>query len=341
MMREFDVKSLLAISNFSFDASLIEIFIGLIHGLKIVLLDDILIENVDLLSKYVIENEVEFIQITPSRLKLFMENNLFRKALKQIKTIGLGGEALSIELCKNINNISNCKIFNEYGPTECAVCCCFKEIKFNEGEITIGRPICNSKIYILDKYKKPVQIGIEYIGGYGVGKGYLNRPELTKEKFVENPFNLDGDEHNRMMYRTGDLGRWTMEGEIEYLGRIDFQVKINGQRIELGEIESKILEMPEIQQCVVIDKMKENGEKYLVCYYITGKEGKEISNKSIREYLGTKLPRYMIPNYYIKINEIPLSSTGKLNRRGLPEPKKEDLITEIYEAPVNEIEKVI
>eukprot|EP00833_Pecoramyces_ruminatium_P004094 jgi/Orpsp1_1/1178126/evm.model.c7180000064162.1 len=344
MMRNINIENILAISNFSFDASLIELFISLIHGLKIILLDDILIENIDLISKCIIENDVEFIQITPSRLKLLMENHLFRKSLKQVKCIALGGEALSMELCKNINKISNCKMFNEYGPTECAVSCCFKEIKLNESVLTIGRPNCNCKIYILDKYKKPVPIGIEgeiYIGGYGVGKGYLNRPELTREKFVENPFNLDGDEHNRIMYRTGDLGRWTMEGEIEYLGRIDFQVKINGLRVELGEIESKVLEIPEIKQCVVIDQKKENGEKHLVCYYITGKEGKEISNKSIREYLGAKLPRYMVPNYYIRINEIPLSSTGKLNRRGLPEPKEGDLITETYVAPINNIEKVI
>jgi len=210
MMEELNVRNILAISNFSFDASLIEIFIGLIHGLEIILVDEILIENIDSLSKCIIENKVEFIQITPSRLKLLIENHLFRKFLKQIKTIAIGGEALSMELCKNINQISNCKIFNEYGPTECAICCCFKEIKINENILTIGRPICNCKIYILDKYKKPVPIGIEgeiYIGGYGVGKGYLNRPELTKEKFVENPFNLDGDEHNRIMYRTGDLGR--------------------------------------------------------------------------------------------------------------------------------------
>eukprot|EP00833_Pecoramyces_ruminatium_P009996 jgi/Orpsp1_1/1184028/evm.model.c7180000087718.1 len=334
IMREFNVKSSLAIYNFAFDASLIEIFIGLIHGLKIILLDDILIENVDLLSEYIIKNEVEFIQLTPSRLKLFIENNLFRISLKQIKTIGLGGEALSIELCKNINNISNCKIFNEYGPTECAVCCCFKEIRFNEDKLTIGRSICN----------KSVPIGVEgeiYIGGYGVGKGYLNRPELTKEKFIENPFNYDNDEHNRIMYRTGDLGKWTNEGEIEYLGRIDFQVKINGQRVELGEIESKILEIPEIQQCIVIDKMKDNGEKYLVCYYIIGKERKEISNKSIRKYLGKELPRYMVPNYYIRINEIPLNSTGKLNRRALPEPNKKNFITEAYVASESDIEKVI
>eukprot|EP00833_Pecoramyces_ruminatium_P011233 jgi/Orpsp1_1/1185265/evm.model.c7180000092984.1 len=257
----------------------------------------------------------------------------------------IASEELSIELCKNIKEICNCKIFNEYGPTECAVGCSFKEINCNEeNKITVGKPTCNCKIFILDKYMKPVPIGVEgeiYIGGYGVGKGYLNRQELTKEKFIENPFYYDNDEHNRMMYRTGDLGKWTNEGEIEYLGRIDFQVKINGQRVELGEIESKVLEIPEIQQCVVIDQKKENGEKYLVCYYISNGNEEMISNKNIRKSLSEKLPRYMVLNYYIQINELPLSSTGKLNRRALPKSNKKDFITEAYVAPISDIEKVI
>eukprot|EP00833_Pecoramyces_ruminatium_P018146 jgi/Orpsp1_1/1192178/evm.model.d7180000091148.1 len=345
LIRNNNVNNILGITNFSFDASNVEVMLSLNYGLNLVLADEIISNNINLLSKYINKNNVDFIQATPTRIKLFMENDIFRKSLKQVKSIALGGEELSVELCNYINKYSNCKIYNEYGPTECTVNTTIKEIDNKEkSKITIGKPLCNCRMYILDKYKKPVPIGVEgeiYIGGYGVGKGYLNRPELTKEKFVENPFNFDGDEHNRIMYRTGDLGRWTMEGEIEYLGRIDFQVKINGQRLELGEIESKVLEMPEIKQCVVIDRKKENGEKYLVCYYISGKEGKEISNKRIREYLGEKLPRYMVPNYYIRINEIPLSSTGKLNRRALPEPKEEDFITETYVAPVNNIEKVI
>eukprot|EP00833_Pecoramyces_ruminatium_P005434 jgi/Orpsp1_1/1179466/evm.model.c7180000069449.1 len=342
-----NIRNILAFTNFSFDTCLEEITFSLVNGLSIIMVDDIINYNINLLLKYININKVDLITTTPSRLNLIIENEVFKSILMNIKIIILGGEQLSSRLCKEIFKYSNCKIYNSYGPSECTVSTTYCKINKNRIEkenITIGKPLCNCRMYILDKYKKPVAIGVLgeiYIGGYGVGKGYLNRPELTKEKFVENPFNFDGEEHNRIMYRTGDLGRWTMEGEIEYLGRIDFQVKINGQRLELGEIESKVLEMPEIKQCVVIDRKKENGEKYLVCYYITGKEGKEISNKRIREYLGEKLPRYMVPNYYIRIDEIPLSSTGKLNRRTLPEPKEEDFITETYVAPVNNIEKVI
>eukprot|EP00833_Pecoramyces_ruminatium_P001157 jgi/Orpsp1_1/1175189/evm.model.c7180000052945.1 len=345
-MKTNNIKNILSITNFSFDASNVEILLSLNNGLKLVLADEIIINDINLLSKYIIDNEIDFIKATPTRIKLLIENGSFRKALKNVKSIGLGGEELSIKLCKKIKMYSDCKIYNEYGPTECTINSTIKDASNNKTEkITIGKPLCNSKIYILNKYKNPVPIGVEgeiYIGGYGVGKGYLNRPELTKEKFIENPFNFDNDEHNRIMYRTGDLGKWTSEGEIEYLGRIDFQVKINGQRVELGEIENKVLEIPEIKQCVVIDKNKENGEKYLICYYITRKEDQNIiSNKNIREYLQQKLPRYMVPNYYIKLDEIPLSSTGKLNRRGLPEPKKEDFITEAYIAPETNIEKFI
>eukprot|EP00833_Pecoramyces_ruminatium_P002398 jgi/Orpsp1_1/1176430/evm.model.c7180000057555.1 len=305
----------------------------------------LIINNIYSLSDYILKNNIELINTTPSRLKLFLENEKFKMTLKVIKYIVLLGEELSKDLCKEIYNYSECQILNGYGPTEATITCTYKNVNEIENKISIGKPQCNYKIYILDKFKQPVPIGVEgeiYIGGYGVGKGYLNRPELTKEMFVENPFNYDGDEHNRIMYRTGDLGRWTSEGEIEYLGRMDSQVKINGQRVELGEIESKVLEMPEIQQCVVINVKKENGKQYLVCYYIPNINEKEkIINKKIRKYLTEKLPVYMIPNYYIRINEIPLSSTGKLNRRGLPEPKEEDFITETYVAPVNNIEKII
>eukprot|EP00833_Pecoramyces_ruminatium_P015334 jgi/Orpsp1_1/1189366/evm.model.d7180000071458.1 len=345
LMRNNNINNILGITNFSFDASNVEVMLSLNYGLNLVLADEIISNDINLLSEYINKNNVDFIQATPTRLKLFMENDLFRKSLKKVKSIALGGEELSVELCNYINKYSNCKIYNEYGPTECTINTTVKEIDNKEKtRITIGKPLCNFNIYILDKYMKPVPIGVEgeiYIGGYGVGKGYLNRPELTKEKFIENPFNYDNDEHNRVMYRTGDLGRWTSEGEIEYLGRIDFQVKIHGQRIEIGEIESTILEINEIKQCVVIDKKKENGEKYLVCYYILRESEGNISNKDIRKYLSEKLPRYMIPNYYKKIDKIPLSNTGKLNKRSLPEINKEDFITESYVEPENEIETII
>eukprot|EP00833_Pecoramyces_ruminatium_P010615 jgi/Orpsp1_1/1184647/evm.model.c7180000090388.1 len=209
ILNKHNIQNILSITNFSFDMSHNEILYTLVHGARIILVDDIIYNDIELLSKYILKNNVEFIKTTPSRMKLLMENKEIMKYLNNLRIIMLGGEELSIELCNKIFLSSNCKLFNSYGPTESSVCCTFKEIIKNKiNKITIGKPLCNYKVYILDKFKKSVSIGVVgeiYIGGYGVGKGYLNRPELTKEKFLENPFNYDGDKHNRIMYRTGDL----------------------------------------------------------------------------------------------------------------------------------------
>eukprot|EP00833_Pecoramyces_ruminatium_P013045 jgi/Orpsp1_1/1187077/evm.model.d7180000055271.1 len=337
-----NIQNVLGITNFSFDPSHDETINSLIHGFKLVLVDDNISNNIPSLSKYIIENDVDYIQITPTRLKLFMENEEFRKCIRIIKAMVLGGEALSIDLCKYIHQYSDCRIYNEYGPTECTVACTGKMIdERKENKINIGKPFCNCKIYILDKYMKPVPIGIEgeiCIGGYGVGKGYLNREELTKEKFIENPFNDENDDHNRIMYRTGDLGKWTLNGEIEYLGRSDFQVKIHGQRIELEEIETTVNEIDEIKQNVVIDRMNDNGDKYLICYFV-GEE--KMDARNIQEYLKKKLPQYMIPNYFKQIERFEITNNGKLDKKALPEPDIEDLIKEEYVAAETEIEKII
>ncbi|ORX63769.1 acetyl-CoA synthetase-like protein [Anaeromyces robustus] len=343
VLKNKDIHNVLAVTNFSFDAQHDEITFSLVHGLNIVLTDDIISNDISLLSKYIINHNVDMISTTPTRLKLFMENEDFTKSLNKIKAVILGGENLTRELCQDIHKYSSCKIFNSYGPSECAVVCTYKEINKNDrSKITIGKPLCNCAVYILDKYMKPVPVGVEgeiYIGGYGVGKGYINRKDLTKENFVENPFNYDSDDYNKIMYRTGDLGRWMNNGEIEYLGRIDFQVKIHGQRIELSEIESTIKEIKEIEDSVVIDKVKENGDKYLVCYYVINNE--TIKGKYIRNYLKNKLPLYMIPNYFKNIKSIPITTNGKLDRKGLPEPEIEDLVSEHYVAPETKIEEQI
>ncbi|ORX76328.1 acetyl-CoA synthetase-like protein [Anaeromyces robustus] len=346
LIMKHHVNNVLGITNFSFDISHNEITFSLIHGLTIILIDDVISENIKLLSDMIIKNNIEFINTTPTRFKLFMEYEEFRKCISSVKIITLAGEALSMDLCKHIHQYSNCKILNGYGPTECTITSTYKEIDFeNDYKVTIGKPQCNYKIYILDKYMKPVPIGVEgeiYIGGYGVGKGYLNREDLTYKSFINCPFNKSDDKYNEIMYKTGDLGKWTRNGEIEYLGRIDFQVKIHGQRIELGEIESIINEMKEIKQGIVIDKVKSNGEKYLVCYYqLYNNDINEIEGKNIREYLKNKLPTYMIPNYYKKINNIPLTVSGKLNRKELPEINIEDIIKDEYVAPETEVEKCI
>ncbi|ORX83242.1 acetyl-CoA synthetase-like protein, partial [Anaeromyces robustus] len=303
VLNENNVKTVLSISNFSFCTSNVDNIVSLIHGLKVVLADDIVSNDITLLSKYITDNNVDFFIITPTRLNLFLENDLFRNSLDKVKAICLAGEKLSFELCRKIRKYSNCNIYNTYGLTECtAVCSCKKIIVNNDNNkddiITIGKPLSSCKIYILDQNMKSVPIGVEgeiYIGGYTVGDGYLHHEEWTKAKYIKNPFNTKNDlneKHNQIIIKTGDLGKWTNNGEIEYLGRMDSQVKIHGQRIELGEIESKIHEIDGIDQCIVIDKVKkETNEKYLMCYYTLTKENKnKVESNEIREYLKKKLP---------------------------------------------------
>jgi amino acid adenylation domain-containing protein len=255
ILNGYKINNILGITSFSFDVSHNEITNSLMNGFTLVLADDNTCNNISKLAKYITENRAEYISTTPTRLNLFMENDDFKKSIKNIKMVNLIGEKLPNELCVNVNKYSECNIYNSYGPTECTVACSFKKIISDE-KITIGKTICNYTMYILDKHLKPVPIGVEgeiFIGGYGVGKGYLNREDLTNERFIECPFNDDvNDKHNMKMYKTGDLGKWLSNGEIDYIGRNDFQVKIHGQRIELGEIESVIKEIDSIDHSVVI-----------------------------------------------------------------------------------------
>ncbi|ORX76770.1 acetyl-CoA synthetase-like protein [Anaeromyces robustus] len=354
-----DFDNALAFSKFTFDMSLIEIFYPLLRGSRVIISNEEEFTDPKLLSKLIKKYDIKYICSVPSRIENYMKDLDFKESIKNVKWLGFGGEKLDYKTIENIQNNSDVtNIINYYGPTEGTVCCTLKLFESrrnknngneNENEngsnqnrcITIGKPLCNYKIYILDKCLKPVPIDVVgeiCIGGYGVGKGYLHREELTNEKFVDCPYySIDGIPSK--MYRTGDLGKWTNDGEVICLGREDFQVKIHGQRIELGEIENTIKSMNEIENAIVIDFTNETtSNKYLVCYFITEKD---IDGKNIRNYLNDKLPLYMIPNYFIKIEKIPLTSNGKLDRKALPEPNPNDQFKEKYIAPETEIEKTI
>jgi amino acid adenylation domain-containing protein len=336
-----NVENVLGISRFTFDLSIIEFILSLTKIKTTVLVDSIIGSNIELLSDYIKINKVDFITAPPTRIKIFLENDKFKQVVKYLKVIILIGEPLTLSMFKLIRKYSDCKIFNGYGPTETTVIGTAKEITSRNCEnITIGKPFCNYEIYILDKYMKPVPVGVEgeiCIGGKGVGKGYLNRKELTNEKFVKNPFQNDNNSKSSIIYKTGDLGKWTKDGEVICLGRMDFQVKIHGQRIELGEIEESMKEIVEIESCVVIDKLDDNNEKYLIGYYIT-KFGMKIEKLKIRNDLKAKIPNYMIPKYFIEIEYIPTNVNGKLDRKALPEPSENDLILNDYVKPESETE---
>ncbi|WP_027392683.1 non-ribosomal peptide synthetase [Aquimarina latercula] len=240
-----------------------------------------------------------------------------------------GGEALKLP-----ENSYDLKIYNNYGPSENTVVTTSFDLTDRSGEsIPIGRPIANTKIYILSENLELQPIGVAgeiCISGKGLSRGYLNRPELTEEKFIDNPFIKE-----TRLYKTGDLGSWSPDGTIEFIGRIDNQVKIRGYRIELGEIEQVLLGIRSVHQAVIVDCEVEK-EKVLVAY-VVGNE--DIDKQALRVGLSNELPEYMVPNYYVEIDELPLTSNGKVDKKALPEITNQDLVKEEYVAPVSEEEK--
>ncbi|MFI5343201.1 MAG: amino acid adenylation domain-containing protein [Chlamydiales bacterium] len=271
-----------------------------------------------------------FIKLTPLHLKLIENhsNTALNKGFARFFIIG-GEELKGDQISFWQKHKKQILLFNEYGPTETTVASAIYQIAENDyslPSISIGKPIWNTSLYILDHSLQPIPIGVIgelYIGGEGLARGYLNRPELTKERFIENPFATDEDkrrERNLRLYRTGDLCRYLEDGNIEYVGRIDHQVKIRGFRIELGEIEACLRSHPSVQETVVLAREDEPSNQRLVAYYVT-KPDTHIEVSTLHDYLKTQLPHYMIPSFFISLETMPLTPNGKLDRKALPAPE--------------------
>lgn len=326
-------KSVLCITTISFDIFGLETLVPLSQGLKIVVTSEDEMIDGKKLGNLIKRNDIEVMQSTPSRIKILLERDEFKDAIKGLKAVLIGGEEFPINLLQILGTYNNLKIFNVYGPTETTIWSCIKLIN-KTAKITIGKPINNTYIYILDKEKHILPVGVPgeiYISGDGLARGYLNRPDLTDEKFIDNPFIA-----NSKMFKTGDIAKWNSNGDIKFLGRIDNQVKIRGHRIELGEIENKLIKHEYINEVVVLAKKEEDENKYL-CAYIVAE--KEIKPKEIRKYLSNDLPNYMIPSYIIQLKALPLTPNGKIDKKALGEMKIEvSKITE-YVAPENDLQK--
>jgi acyl-CoA synthetase (AMP-forming)/AMP-acid ligase II/acyl carrier protein len=228
-----------------------------------------------------------------------------------------GGEALPWDLATEL--LPRCAaLWNLYGPTETAVYSAIHRVESSNGTVLVGRPIDNTQIYILDANQQPTPIGVPgeiWIAGAGVARGYLNRPDLTAEKFVADPFRAAG----ARMYRTGDLGRFRPDGVIQCLGRLDHQIKLRGFRIELGEIEAVLMQHPGVRQAVADVRVSGSGDKRLVAYLtFDGASAPAVSD--LRSFVKTKLPEYMVPSSFVVLETLPVSPSGKLNRRALPDP---------------------
>jgi aryl carrier-like protein len=215
-------------------------------------------------------------------------------------------------------------------------------VKREDGVAYVGSAIANTQIYILDKYLNPVPIGITgelYIAGDGLARSYFNRPELTAEKFIPNPFS---SKPGARLYKTGDLARYLPDGNIEFIGRIDHQVKIRGFRIELGEIEAVISEHSDVQSVVVLVPEDENGNKRLVAYLVLEQQRTNLKSSDLRNYLEEKLPHYMVPSTFVILESLPLTPNGKVDRKALPKPDQMQLeLAETYVAPRNLIEQIL
>ena len=246
-----------------------------------------------------------------------------------------------------LQQLPNTRLSNLYGPTEAAVDVTVWECRQpTEGRVPIGRPISNTQMYVLDRHGQPVPLGVAgeiYIGGAGVGRGYLNRPELTAQRFLADPFSAEAQAR---MYKTGDLGRWRADGTIEYLGRNDQQVKIRGFRIELGEIEAQLLRAGSVQEAVVVAREESAGEKRLVAYVVlAGQQGETTTAAAVveglRGQLKSVLPEYMVPSAFVQLERLPLTPNGKLDRRALPAPDLAAYAHRQYEAPQGEVEEIL
>ncbi len=315
----------------SFDASTFEIWGSLLNGLELVLLPEERVLNLEMLKQDLITFCISTIWMTAPLFNQMVDAD--EEIFAGLRNLIVGGDVLSAAHINRIHKkFQRLNIINGYGPTENTTFSTTYLIdKEYKERIPIGKPITNSMVYIVDKSGNLQPLGIVgeiWVGGDGVSRGYLNNPELTAQKFGF--FHMSSNK----LYKTGDLGRWLSDGNIEFLGRIDHQIKIRGFRIELGEIENCLLNYPGIKEAVVLAREEEKGDKYLCAYIISDNE---LVTSELWEYLATEIPDYMIPSYFVRMEKIPVTSNGKINRRALPKPELK--IGENYTAPRNEIER--
>ncbi|KAF9566389.1 hypothetical protein EC968_003794 [Mortierella alpina] len=334
---------MLQFASISFDFSVWEIFLTLCSGATLVLAPSSIRMDRNMLWNYMMRQSVTHATFTPS----FLQDGVDFPCAIEPLTLTLGGEALGPTLLQNLIQ-QGIAVFNDYGPTESSISAATWKgsADFNGDVVPIGRPVRNSRLYVLDAHQEPVPLGAVgelYISGVGLARGYLNRPEQTAERFLKNPF---GDNKSARMYRTGDLVRYLPDGDLVYLGRTDYQVKIRGFRIELGEIEVRLAEHPMVSEAFVL-ALGEGINKRLVAYLTTDPEVQiEALDKSslpslLRSHLSARLPEYMVPSAFVCLDAFPLTSNGKLDRKALPAPSEDDYARQAYEAPEGEVETAI
>ncbi|SEU29048.1 amino acid adenylation domain-containing protein/thioester reductase domain-containing protein [Stigmatella erecta] len=315
-MSVFSPKELagtLASTSICFDLSVFELFTPLCCGAKV-----IVAKNALELPELPAAREVTLINTVPSAMGALLRSGAVPSS---VAIVNLAGEALAGALVDQIYQLDHVRdVFNLYGPSETTTYSTFTRVSRGQTP-TIGRPVGNTQVYVLDSNREPMPIGVPgevYIGGLGVARGYLGRPELTAERFVHSPF---GGAPEARLYRTGDLARWLPDGQLEYLGRMDHQVKLRGFRIELGEIGAALLEHPGVRDAVVVVREGLGADKQLVAY-VVGRGEKALDPAELRDYLKSKLPEYMVPFLFVSLGALPLTPNGKVDRAALPAPER-------------------
>ena len=325
----------LQLASLGFDVSMYEIFMAFAAGARVTVVGASAKDNIPMLLALLERHQVSIATLPPAYLRL-----LDKRPLPALEKIITTGEAAPFE--ETLFYAKTNEVYNGYGPTETCIGASVYKVDPEDHRyyrklrsIPIGRPFANTTVYILDKNQQPVPVGFPgelYVGGVGLSAGYLKNPDLTREKFVANPLPVDND---GILYRTGDIARWNNQGVLEYIGRIDEQVQIRGIRVEPGEIENILLELEYIKEAIVV---AHQGDTVALAAYIVSEHKLNVSD--IRAYLKTQLPAYMIPEYFISLDTLPLTSNGKVDREALPEPQQAAMNDKVaHVAPRNDTER--
>jgi amino acid adenylation domain-containing protein/FkbH-like protein len=324
---------LLAVATLSFDIAGLEMYLPLMCGAEIVIASRDVASDGNQLLALMQQSGATFMQATPATWRMLLDAGW--EGNQPIRIVS-GGEALSQDLAQKLR--ARCaEVWNQYGPTETTIYSTVYRVE--PGRVFLGRPIANTQLYVLDRNLELLPAGIPgelYIGGDGLARGYLNRPELTAERFLPDPFS---DRPGARMYRTGDLVRWQRDGNLEYLGRTDFQVKLRGFRIELGEIEAVLNRHAAVRQCVVTVREDSPGDKRLAAYLILAAEMPPVAE--LRAHLKAELPDYMVPSAFVPLERFPLTPNGKVDRKALPKPETAREQSSQPQVPQNPTEEII
>jgi amino acid adenylation domain-containing protein len=326
----------LAVTSISFDISVLELFWTLARGFQVVIHGE---EGAQGISDSIRTYGVTHLQCTPSLVRMIAVDGEGLRSLGRLEKLLLGGEALPLGLARQLRQVFRGGMFNMYGPTETTIWSTTWGISESPESISIGKPILNTQVYVLDPQGQPAaagEAGELFIGGAGVVRGYWQRPELTAERFLDDPF-LPG---NRM-YRTGDIARFLPDGGLDFLGRADFQVKLRGHRIEIGEIETTLESQAGVAQAVVVARDFKSGateDKRLVAY-VVAKAAAHVETAALRTALSALLPEFMVPSSFVMLDSLPLTANGKIDRTALPDPEQQN--EKAAELPRNELERLI